>query len=112
MLSRLLAYLGAVLSWLLGREKLYRAKHVEDAPDVLKSGWVYVVGADGHDWSAVMACPCGCGKPLEINLLKSAKPVWRLTEHANRSVSIEPSIWLKSGCKCHFFITRGRIRWV
>lgn len=107
--------LGAVLRlwrWAFYRQTLYRACHVEEAPDTLEKWTVYIVGADGYDWSAVMACPGGCGKALEMNLLPTATPVWAVREDNTGIVSLDPSVWLKTGCKCHFFLKNGVIDWV
>jgi hypothetical protein len=91
---------------------IYRTEHVTDLPDRLKQDRVYVVGEDGYDWSAAMLCPGGCGKTLEMNLLPDAKPVWRVSKDAGDVASLHPSVWLKTGCACHFVLTRGRVRWV
>jgi Family of unknown function (DUF6527) len=103
--------IGQLLRRLLGRPQRYRGKRVSDIPDRLESGVVYIVGEDGYDWSAVMKCPGGCGKMLEMNLLPDAAPVWRVTEHENGSISLRPSVGLKTGCRCHFVLERGLIRW-
>src|SRR5437868_5740137 len=87
-----------------GRSPRYRSRRVEDAPDRPERGVVYIVGEDGYDWSAVLKCPGGCGKVLEMNLLPDAKPVWRVSEHEDGSVSLRPSVWLKTGCRCHFVL--------
>lgn len=91
---------------------VYRAEHVADLPDRLKQDRVYVIGEDGYDWSAAMLCPGGCGKTLEMNLLPDAKPVWRFSKDAGGIVSLHPSVWLKTGCACHFVLKQGRVRWV
>lgn len=109
---RLWHLLLALWSRLLGKSRPYHACHVADAPDILENGLVYIVGADGYDWSALMRCPCGCGKTLEMNLLPSAKPVWQLTENSDRVVTLHPSVWLKTDCKSHFFLRAGHIQWV
>ncbi len=83
-----------------------------DVPDIPADRVVYIVGADGCDWSAILRCPGGCGKALEMNLLRTAKPVWRITEGVDGEVSLHPSVWLKTGCKCHFVLLRGEVRWV
>jgi hypothetical protein len=106
------AWLARLWQRLFGRPLVYRACHVTDAPDKLENGIVYIVGADGYDWSALMRCPGGCGKTLEMNLLPTAKPAWRVTEHKDGVVSLHPSVWLKTGCACHFVLRRGAIRWV
>lgn len=100
-----------LLGWITGRSPVYRSRRVSDAPDHPEKGTVYIVGEDGFDWSAVMKCPGGCGKVLEMNLLPDAEPVWRVSEHEDGSVSLHPSVWLKTGCRCHFVLHRSRVRW-
>jgi Family of unknown function (DUF6527) len=110
--SRIRTELARLWRRLFKRSLVYRAGRVSDVPDGLNDGIVYIVGADGYDWSALMRCPGGCGKTLEMNLLPTAKPVWRMIEHEDGVVSLHPSVWLKSGCKCHFVLHHGAIRWV
>jgi len=110
--SRVREAFAKLLRRIFGRPLVYRSCRVTDAPDVLDEGIVYVVGADGYDWSALMRCPGGCGKTLEMNLLPTAEPVWRITEHKDGAVSLHPSVWLKTGCACHFVLQRGAIQWV
>jgi hypothetical protein len=112
MLKRLWNRAGIWLRGLLGRPVLYRCRRVADAPDILERGVVYVVGVDGYDWSALMRCPGRCGKTLEMNLLPTAKPVWKISAHADDTVCLHPSVWLKTGCRCHFVLQRGHVRWV
>jgi hypothetical protein len=103
----------ALFSRLFSRKpRRYRFLLAEDAPDRLNPGTVYIVGEDGHDWSAILACPGGCGKALEMNLLPEAKPVWRVTGHEDGFVTMRPSVRLKTGCKRHFVLQHGHVRWV
>jgi hypothetical protein len=108
----LIRFFQWLLSWFSRKPSLYRVVRVPDIPDQLKKWALYVAGEDGYDWSAVMLCPCGCGKTLEMNLLPDTKPVWKLTVHADGTASLHPSVWLKTGCGCHFFLRGGRVRWV
>jgi Family of unknown function (DUF6527) len=98
-------------TWRWRRQLVYRGQHVADLPDKLARDIVYIVSSDGHDWSAAMLCPGGCGKTLEMNLLPDAKPFWILREHPDRLVGLRPSVWLKTGCGCHYVLTEGRVRW-
>src|ERR1700690_3574622 len=98
-------------AWVLWRRVVYRGQHVADLPDKLAHGIVYIVGADSYDWSAAMLCPGGCGKTLEMNLVPDAHPAWTITEQPNGLVSLRPSVWLKTGCGCHFILRNGRVRW-
>ena len=112
MIKHLRTLFTFLLGWLWRRAvPVYWSEHVADLPDKPARDIVYIVGADGYDWSAAMQCPGGCGKTLEMNLLPDVKPVWKLTEHANRTVSLRPSVWLKTGCGCHFVLTEGKVKW-
>jgi hypothetical protein len=57
----------------------------------------------------MLACPCGCGETLNINLDPKAGPAWRLFERRNGGVSLFPSVWRDTGCKSHFIIWRSEI---
>jgi hypothetical protein len=98
-------------AWVWRRPIVYRGRHVTDLPDRLARGLVYIVGDGGYDWSAAMLCPGGCGKTLEMNLLPDAHPVWKIAEQTDGAVTLHPSVWLKTGCKCHFVLRDGLVRW-
>ena len=101
--------------WLLDRlwsPQVYLIRRVEDRPEVLAGGTLYVVGHGEHTWEAAMRCPKGCGHALSMNLLPAEKPCWRLDEHEDGTPSLTPSVWRKTDCGCHFFLKRGRIQWV
>jgi hypothetical protein len=101
--------------WLLDRLwsfPIYQIRRVEDRPEVLASGTLYLIGHGTLLWEAAMRCPKGCGHSICVNLLREENPCWRLDEHADGTVSLTPSIWRKSGCGCHFFLKHGRIQWV
>jgi hypothetical protein len=104
------SWLVAVWHHVFG-DGLYRGLYVDDAPEVLQRRAVYLVGDGTYLWSAVMRCPCGCGKRLEMNLLTTVEPVWKLNEGRKGELTLHPSIWLKTGCKAHFFLRGGKIQW-
>ncbi|WP_236819161.1 DUF6527 family protein [Alicyclobacillus ferrooxydans] len=58
-----------------------------------------------------MLCPCGCGEVLHMSLHPDGRPRWELTRHPDGTVSLSPSVWRKVGCRSHFFLERGRVRW-
>jgi hypothetical protein len=112
MLKHIRALLAFLFGWIWRRQPpVYRGQHVADLPEKLARDIVYIVGANGYDWSAAMLCPGGCGKTLEMNLLPDAKPFWTLQEDHDRTVTLRPSVWLKTGCGCHYVLTEGRVRW-
>lgn len=67
---------------------------------------------DGEDWSIGMRCPCGCNQRVELPLIREVKPSWRLTLERDGSPTLAPSVWLREGCRSHFFVRCGRVLWV
>ncbi|MER8408153.1 DUF6527 family protein [Mesorhizobium sp. M1307] len=58
-----------------------------------------------------MRCPCGCGEPIELMVLKEAKPRWDVRIDESRRPTLHPSVWRQKGCRSHFWIRQGRIHW-
>lgn len=65
-----------------------------------------------EDWAVAFYCPCGCGKRLELLLIKEAKPNWAISIDKKDRPTLQPSVWLKRGCKSHFWLRQGRVVWV
>ena len=66
---------------------------------------------DGQDWCVGFRCPCGCGQTIELLVIPEAKPRWDLRVNAEGRPSLSPSVWLNSGCRSHFWIRDGQVRW-
>ena len=66
---------------------------------------------EGEPWAVVMMCPCGCGEVLELSLSPASKTFWKLAVEADHP-TLHPSVWRKTGCRSHFWVRRGRVRWV
>ncbi|WP_130624960.1 DUF6527 family protein [Klebsiella pneumoniae] len=67
---------------------------------------------DNEDWAVAFRCPCGCGRRLELLLIKEATPNWSISIGKGGKPSLHPSIWLKGGCKSHFWLRDGKVIWV
>lgn len=67
---------------------------------------------DGEDWAVAFRCPCGCGKRLELLLIDEAKPNWSIMIGKSGKPTLHPSVWLKGGCKSHFWLRDGKVIWV
>ncbi|MFD1874521.1 DUF6527 family protein [Hymenobacter bucti] len=73
---------------------------------------MYLLGKPGREWLVGFLCPCNCGQFIELSLLPTTKPRWKLAVHANEdTVSLRPSVWRTVGCRSHFFLTNGLIKW-
>lgn len=75
-------------------------------------GTIYIVRRAGIERRAAFACPCRCGRKIDLNLLPSTQqPSWSAMIDGNK-VTLHPSIWLRADpCKSHFFIRGGRTVW-
>jgi hypothetical protein len=73
---------------------------------------IYVVRRFNSDRWLILACPCGCGGRIEVNLMKNYYPHWRLRRHKD-SVSLWPSLWVSNQrCGSHFRLVDNRVLWV
>jgi hypothetical protein len=71
-----------------------------------------VLAKDGQeDWCVGFKCPCGCGRTIELLLIEEAVPRWDYKLDQHGLPSLHPSVWLKNGCKSHFWIRHGRVHW-
>ncbi len=84
---------------------------VEDAPDVLKPGTVYLIGDGTAPWAASFLCPCGCRETISLSLIPADRPSWRAQISRNGLITLSPSVWRTKGCRSHFFIRSSRIVW-
>lgn len=76
------------------------------------SFWNLAMARDeDEDWSVGLRCPCGCGQRLEMMLLKGVKPRWDISVDPKGRVSLHPSVWLREGCKSHFWVNGGKVIW-
>lgn len=76
-----------------------------------RRGELVLAREDGEDWSVHLRCPCGCGKPLELLLIPEAKPHWGLAKDERGRPNLCPSVWLRTGCRSHFWVRGGNIDW-
>jgi len=80
-------------------------------PDALPARDLVLARDDDEDWSVGMRCPCGCGQRLELMLLKEVKPRWDLTADCHGAPTLSPSVWLRKGCRSHFWLRGGKVIW-
>lgn len=104
--------------WILGIfEKVLPARQLkifegEALPSKLPRRNLVLLRDAGEDWSVGLRCPCGCGQPIELALIPEARPRWKLHVELDKTPTLAPSVWLREGCRSHFFLRRGRVEWV
>ena len=98
---------------LAGERTRHRAIMVDNLPEQIRAGEVYLVGENGYFWCAAMMCPCRCGELIQLNLVAGTHPVWTVELGPdNRSVTLRPSVCRTTGCRSHFLLHFGRVQWV
>lgn len=105
------------LDWLRqARENLLPARKLiiiegDSLPAVLPNRALVLARDDGEDWCVGMRCPCGCNATIELLVIKEAKPRWNIVTDINRRPTISPSVWRNTGCRSHFWVRSGRVKW-
>ena len=103
--------------WLRTKEKFLPARklHVTQAdglPESLPRRNLILVQEGSENWCVGMLCPCGCGQRVELPLIKEAHPRWEIHVDGQRRPTLQPSVWLRDGCRSHFFVRGGKVEWV
>lgn len=71
-----------------------------------------VLARDGdEDWCVGMRCPCGCCRTIELLIVQGVAPRWDLRVDSRGRPTLEPSVFLQTGCRSHFWLRSGRIQW-
>nr|WP_081092656.1 DUF6527 family protein [Cupriavidus metallidurans] len=109
--------MGLRAKWLVLKETVLPARgllvvNTEELPTRLPFRALTLVRDSDEDWCIGMRCPCGCGQRIELPLLDEANPHWRLRIDKEGRPTLSPSIWLRDGCRSHFFVRAGRVIWV
>lgn len=79
--------------------------------DISNNKIIIVVGIDYKKW-CYLKCPYGCGDILTLSLMKTHKPHWKIKIDRLNRTTLYPSIRKKDGCKSHFWIKKGKVKWV
>jgi hypothetical protein len=100
-------------SLIKNKDQVYykRTIFVDSIVDVPKDpgSTIFVIADNGKQKWVAFRCPDGCGRRVEVNLMSSSYPRWRIFIR-NGKVSISPSIVVK-GCGSHFYLTENEILW-
>lgn len=76
--------------------------------EILSKNFV-MIGEEKRKW-LYFKCPCGCKNVIQLNLMKSYFPRWRITANRDKTINIYPSI-INTKCDSHFWINSSRVVW-
>lgn len=103
-----LKYFYNILSWIGLRYKVVSASDLLERKEMNKKV-IYAVGGIENYWCLTFLCPCGCKEIILLNSLSNF-PTWSIDNRV--PVSIKPSINRTVGCKSHFWIINGCVKYV
>ncbi len=101
-----------LICWFRGEPVPFFTVVVEETPDNAVGGILYLFRTSGEPWGLGFVCPCGCGELIELNLMPEVRPCWKVKMHWDSTPSLHPSVWRKVGCRSHFWLREGKVRWV
>jgi hypothetical protein len=81
------------------------------APESMKPGWLYVVGADGYRKWAYFRCPADHDEIIQLSLMPQRRPRWEVSIDLLGRPTIHPSVWQLEGSHAHFWVKQGRVEW-
>jgi len=94
---------------LVDYDRVHRVRSQSEAAGVLSDprAIALVEGDAGPKW-LLMNCPDECGEIRRISLSNATPPTWGFTLEQDGTVSLHPSVHLKSGCRVHFILRSNR----
>lgn len=92
-------------------DRRIKAAYIEGEPVKLKARRLYIASTANGPSFGYLLCPCGCRETLHIRFLPNRRPRWDIKVEAGNVVSLTPSVWRQVGCRSHFVLERGRVRW-
>ena len=106
LIARILRRLGLLRFDLIGRV-------VPSMPGKgsLSQGELAVIVDGGIEKWACMRCPGGCGETISLSLNPNRRPRWKVRLDHWRRPTVEPSVWQKNECGCHFILRDGIVHW-
>jgi hypothetical protein len=81
----------------------------EQLPPRLHPRRLYLIG-DPAKW-ALLHCPCGYNHDIDLNLLNPARPRWTVTTGTSGRPALHPSVDVRAGRRCHFWLRDGTVDW-
>lgn len=105
-----IGHIFAAVKGFFGFPRHFRVAQLAEPPDRTKTLTVYAIGAT-EPWLAILQCPCGCGEDIHLSLLKNDSPHWGLSVGKRKAASLKPSVWRTEGCRSHFILKDGLVRW-
>lgn len=80
--------------------------------DSIRERIIYVVGNEKYIKWAYLKCPSKCGDVIMLSLNKKLRPSWTVSQDKIGRPTIYPSIHKLDGCKSHFWLQLGNVRFV
>lgn len=91
----------------------YRAIFIDDnpKPESIRRDRIYIVGGTDYVKWAYFKCPDNCGDTIMLSLSENMSPSWKIKIDKYERITLFPSVDKLDGCKSHFWLTNGSIKW-
>lgn len=74
-------------------------------PDDIEKDTIYISEEFG---CSIHLCGCGCGSKIAIPIKTKETSGWTLTKNPDGTVTFEPSMLHRGGCKSHYYIRNSQ----
>ncbi|ODS01930.1 hypothetical protein AUC71_02765 [Methyloceanibacter marginalis] len=81
------------------------------SPELMEPGVIYVVAGKGYRKWAFLRCPSDHDEIIQLSLMTSRRPRWRVNIDLIGRPTIHPSVRQLDGTYAHFWVKRGRVVW-
>ena len=92
-------------------ERVVHVPELHDVPDDLDPTSIYIAGTVKLPKWAVFMCPCERPHRVTLSLQPSDPERWRVMDQ-RPGPTIFPSVDVSDWRRCHFWVKKGRVRWV
>jgi hypothetical protein len=93
-----------------------RYRHVDyyasqsEVPGSIRRHTIAIVGTVSAPKWALFECPCGTNHRVVLNLAPSQWPCWTI-EKRDAGINMAPSVDVREGRRCHYWVRGGRVTW-
>lgn len=109
---RLAGWFSQITAWCLSwADRRIKIAFIDQEPTSLNPRRLYVASTAQGPSFGYMLCPCGCGETLHLRFLPNRRPRWDLKIEYDGAVTLKPSVWRQVGCRSHFILHDGKVRW-
>ncbi len=75
--------------------------------DEIKKNNFILFGIEKFKW-LYFKCPCRCENTIQLNLMRTISPKWKVSINRDKTINIYPSV-INTKCNSHFWVNKNRV---